>query len=78
VKDHFWLWGQNAGRHNGGSLESGYKLPGKKTPEPEAGADFFGIDRMLFMEIRGEEAADNGSNEVPMGWVLPLVKKWGN
>lgn len=47
LKDHFWLWGQNAGSHHRGSPEGGYRLPGKNILGPREGAEYFGIDRML-------------------------------
>jgi hypothetical protein len=47
IKDHLWLWGQNAGSHHKGSPEGGYRLPGKNLLGPREGADYFGIERML-------------------------------
>jgi len=47
LKDCFWLWGQDAGRHHKGSPEGGYRVPGKNNLGPREGADYFGIDRIL-------------------------------
>lgn len=47
LRDHLWLWAQNAGSHHRGSPEGGYKLPGTNRLESREGCDFFGINKAL-------------------------------
>ncbi|MDD5706418.1 MAG: hypothetical protein PHR35_10855 [Kiritimatiellae bacterium] len=43
LRDHFWLWGQNAGSHHDMFGKSPYALPGVNRMEAAEGGAFFGI-----------------------------------
>jgi len=43
LRDHFWLWGQNAGSHHHPAGGNPYKLPGTNRMESAEGGKFFGI-----------------------------------
>lgn len=54
LKDHLWLWGQDANSHHAASGNKSWKLPGVNRMGPVEGAEFLGIKNMCRVVMVGQ------------------------